>query len=148
MVQIGLSKRGKGAKSQLFMVVIVLIAYLAGVQTGLISSHSAQVADSHHSNIVLTSSKVSSTQDPTKSYKLAFDQSYGFFDDIDDYNWKLMQERARTRINHKFPDPMKFYYLPAQWYMNNFEPDFTCGQERRVGGPGDGPKWYVLRCVS
>jgi len=30
---------------------------------------------------------------------------------------------------------------PPAWYQNNFEPDFTCPHERRVGGLGDGPKW-------
>jgi Methyltransferase domain len=72
---------------------------------------------------------------------LAFSQSYGFFDDISNQNWQLMQERALHRINHRFKSPLKFYDEPARWYMNNFEPDFTCGHERRVGGVGDGPKW-------
>jgi len=27
-------------------------------------------------------------------FKLAYDQSYGFFNEITDYNWKLTQERA------------------------------------------------------
>jgi hypothetical protein len=74
-------------------------------------------------------------------YTLAQDQSYGFFDDIDDFNWKMMQERAMRRHNHRFIDPLKFRSEPSRWYMNNYEPDFTCPQERRVGGPGDGPKW-------
>jgi hypothetical protein len=130
-------KRGKVAKSQLLWFVAIFIAYLAGMQTGLISSHSAQVADSPHSNAIVATARGGSDS----SYKLAFEQSYGFFDDITDYNWKLMQERAKTRINHKFGSNLKFYEEPARWYMNNFEPDFTCAQERRVGGPGDGPKW-------
>ena len=131
-------KRAKVSKSQLLWTVSIFMAYFAGVQTGLISSHSPQLSESHQSNaIVASSSKGGSSE----SYKLAFEQSYGFFDDINDYNWKLMQHRAQTRINHKFGSNLKFYEEPARWYLNNFEPDFTCAQERRVGGPGDGPKW-------
>jgi len=54
----------------------------------------------------------------------------------------LMQRRAAARINHKFgKNPLKYNGQPAHWYMHNFEPDFACAQERRIGGPGDGPKW-------
>jgi hypothetical protein len=126
----------KPRSSHLTWAVIILTAYLAGVQTGLISCNSVNTAESIH-----TISSAVSLSGPEKSYRLAFDQSYGFFDDINEYNWKLMQHRARTRINHKFNSPIKFYDEPARWYMNNFEPDFTCPQERRVNGPGDGPKW-------
>lgn len=30
---------------------------------------------------------------------------------------------------------------PASWYLNNYEPLFSCPDERRMGGVGDGPKW-------
>jgi hypothetical protein len=42
------------------------------------------------------------------SFNLAFAQSFGFFDDISNQNWKLMQQRARHRINHRFKSPSSF----------------------------------------
>lgn len=138
----GSTKRNKGSFSHLVWLVAVIIAFVVGVQTGLISSHSATVANTGTSSALITSTKKSVGGSGAKdSFKLAFEQSYGFFDDISDYNWKLMKQRAQSRINHKFASSTKFYSEPARWYMNNFEPDFTCAQERRVGGPGDGPKW-------
>lgn len=38
-------------------------------------------------------------------------------------------------------NPTIYMENPPAWYQNNFEPDFTCPHERRVGGMGDGPKW-------
>jgi hypothetical protein len=139
----------------LVWVVAVLIAFVVGVQFGLTSSMRETIwtdLDAGLSRAVKLSSEVEAllgwsgretySRSALKgSYTLAHQQSYGYFDDIDDYNWKMMQDRAMQRNNHKFNDPVKFREEPARWYMNNYEPDFTCAQERRVGGPGDGPKW-------
>ena len=75
------------------------------------------------------------------SFKLAYDQSYGFFDDINDETWRRHQQVVRTQPDHKFNDPLKFWFHPGWWYINNYEPTFTCPNLRRVGGVGDGPKW-------
>jgi hypothetical protein len=34
--------------------------------------------------------------------------------------------------------------VPGTWYQNNYEPNFNCAFEKRIGGTtmnGDGPKW-------
>ena len=140
--------------SQIIWLLVALMAFVLGIQTGL-SSH---VACSTTTTTATTTSLAASlpsksgavvpaNDDDKKSFELAKRHSFGFFDDINDYNWKLMQQRAASRKHHKFKDPLKFYWEPARWYMNNFEPDFTCPQERRLGGPGDGPKWVSFLFV-
>lgn len=144
MTSLGPQKR-EGSTSRIQWIAAVLIAYVGGVQTVLLYTNSAQVVNSDPESAMMMAPPTTSVTgiDPLvdTKHRLAYEQSYGFFDDIDEYNWKLMQTRARTRINHKFDSSLKFYEEPARWYMNNFEPDFTCPQERRVGGVGDGPKW-------
>lgn len=144
MTSLGPQKR-ESSTSRIQWIAAVLIAYVGGVQTVLLYTNSAQVVNSDPESAMMMAPPTTSVTgiDPLvdTKYRLAYEQSYGFFDDIDEYNWKLMQTRARTRINHKFDSSLKFYEEPARWYMNNFEPDFTCPQERRVGGVGDGPKW-------
>ena len=77
-----------------------------------------------------------------ESYERASRDSGGFFDDISDESWALMKQRVKTRINHYDPnDPNRGINQPNAWYQENFEPDFTCAHERRIGGMGDGPKW-------
>lgn len=74
------------------------------------------------------------------SYDLAFRDSGGFFDDITDASWALVKQRVKSRTNY-FGSPTRGIQSPHQWYQENFEPDFTCAHERRIGGMGDGPKW-------
>lgn len=77
------------------------------------------------------------------SYRLACEQSLGFFDDIPETQWtELYQRRARTAKNdlHR-KKPLRDWQEPAIFYLKNYEPTFTCPHVRRVGGVGDGPKW-------
>mmetsp|Transcript_50913 Transcript_50913/g.59490 ORF Transcript_50913/g.59490 Transcript_50913/m.59490 type:complete len:295 (+) Transcript_50913:3-887(+) len=76
------------------------------------------------------------------SYKRAYRDSGGFFDDISDENWTRMKDRVKSRTNYFDPTRPNHNILnPAAWYQENFEPDFTCPHERRIGGMGDGAKW-------
>jgi hypothetical protein len=77
------------------------------------------------------------------SYRLAYEQSLGFFDDIPETQWKaLYQHRARNAIHHLHrKKPLRDWREPAIFYLKNYEPTFTCPHARRVGGVGDGPKW-------
>lgn len=68
----------------------------------------------------------------------------------------LLQTITAEHENHRFPDK-PFTYNPhfdkrkekwwnsyPAWWQNNYEPNFSCQLERRIGGPngnGDGPKW-------
>ena len=75
------------------------------------------------------------------SFQLAFDQSYGFFDDIPEEIWKDQQQWA-TQQNHDHRYVVgRHYNKPALWYYNNYNPFFSCPQVKRIAGVGDGPKW-------
>jgi hypothetical protein len=70
------------------------------------------------------------------SYRLAYEQSMGFFDDIPESQWtELYQRRARNATHHLYPKkPLRDWREPAMFYLKNYEPTFTCPQVRRVGG--------------
>eukprot|EP00980_Cylindrotheca_fusiformis_P022092 scaffold8976_cov126-Cylindrotheca_fusiformis.AAC.4 len=84
-----------------------------------------------------------------RNYQMAYDQSYGFFTDITNEHWTLFQQIARDYQPHMYPDdPLRFADSARRgtspsWYQTNYEPNFSCPFERRVGGNGngDGPKW-------
>jgi hypothetical protein len=76
------------------------------------------------------------------SYAMAARDSGGFLDDIAEDQWHLMKDRVKKRQNYFDPNqPSRNIQKPKAWYQENFEPDFTCQHERRIGGMGDGPKW-------
>jgi len=81
-----------------------------------------------------------------EDFDLAFRESMGFFEDIRSRDWKMLKHIAKEVVNHGNPnDPLEMLKSgPAVWYQNNYEPNFSCQFERRMGkdnGNGDGPKW-------
>jgi Methyltransferase domain len=81
---------------------------------------------------------------PSSSQQLmAHEQSFGFFDDIADENWRQRQRRAyahkhyRSAAVHRVNDDTD----PSRWYMLNYFPMFSCPNQERIGGAGDGAKW-------
>lgn len=87
-----------------------------------------------------TSQSLESTQ-KERSYKLAFKESFGFFDDVTETEWLRRQHVARTRIDHLDENSLK-ETDPKLWYLNNYYPSFSCPEVLRVGrSPGDGPKY-------
>jgi hypothetical protein len=78
------------------------------------------------------------------SMSLALEQSFGFFDDITDEDWKLRQQKARTHQHHKGRNPLRYWgkrHEAFMYYFYHYEPLFSCPHVHRVGGAGDGPKW-------
>ena len=75
---------------------------------------------------------------------LAYQQSFGFFDDIPDTAWKRMQVRARTTPLYYYgnrSDGSTTTDNAGWWYAHNLPPVFNCFNMERVGGLDDGPKW-------
>ena len=74
-----------------------------------------------------------------KSFTLAYGQSFGFFDDIRESDWKLAQKlHAKTFPNHFRDTPYKFSHSindkgkrvaldkAPDWYAENFQEEFHC----------------------
>mmetsp|Transcript_1391 Transcript_1391/g.1794 ORF Transcript_1391/g.1794 Transcript_1391/m.1794 type:complete len:361 (-) Transcript_1391:62-1144(-) len=88
-------------------------------------------------------------------FKMARNQSFGFFDDITNAQWARLRYIAAKHVNHLFPDfpfthnphfeqrHRKYFKSYPAWWQTNYEPNFSCQFEVRVGGNGngDGPKW-------
>ena len=71
-------------------------------------------------------------------YSLAYRESGGFFDKMRAVDWLRLKERvvSTPHCQHNCgPEE------PHAWYQNNWEPNFTCLHERRLGLWGDGGKW-------
>eukprot|EP00980_Cylindrotheca_fusiformis_P009486 scaffold2072_cov98-Cylindrotheca_fusiformis.AAC.5 len=91
---------------------------------------------------VAVAAAIPSLSSASSSFDMAFRDSGGFFTDISNDHWALLKERTRNQQNYfKMDDPNHNVDNPKAWYQENFEPDFTCWHERRIGGMGDGPKW-------
>ena len=90
----------------------------------------------------LSSSQLSEADPSALDYSVAFKESYGFFDDIPKKEWDLIKDR----VQHVYPTqlhPNPTASRAAQffaWLQMNYEPDFACRHERRVGSLGDGGK--------
>lgn len=73
---------------------------------------------------------------------LACRDSFDFFSDVNDNEWIVRKEIARTRIHNAYPDsPIKHAGTPTTWYQENWDPDWSCAAEQKVGNTGDGHKW-------
>eukprot|EP00586_Coscinodiscus_wailesii_P018968 CAMPEP_0172518568 /NCGR_PEP_ID=MMETSP1066-20121228/290899_1 /TAXON_ID=671091 /ORGANISM="Coscinodiscus wailesii, Strain CCMP2513" /LENGTH=597 /DNA_ID=CAMNT_0013300987 /DNA_START=171 /DNA_END=1964 /DNA_ORIENTATION=- len=66
-------------------------------------------------------------------YQVASYESYGFFDDVALPDWQRMRSITRNR-QYKESKAKVFYH-------ENWETEFSCPRERRVGNIGDGGKW-------
>lgn len=105
----------------------------------------------------LNKEQMSSSSELTTSAKFekAKTESFGFFYDIDDNKWNLLKEIFLNHENHKFPEKplthnpsydkrkMSYFNSEQAWYQSNYEPNFSCQFEKRIGWNmnGDGPKW-------
>ena len=88
--------------------------------------------------------------------ELAASESHGFFYDVSADSWNLLRDIYLKHDNHRDPSRPLLYSehdpkskspwdkSAAAWYQNNYEPNFSCMFEKRIGGMqmnGDGPKW-------
>mmetsp|Transcript_5792 Transcript_5792/g.35963 ORF Transcript_5792/g.35963 Transcript_5792/m.35963 type:complete len:890 (+) Transcript_5792:259-2928(+) len=65
-------------------------------------------------------------------------EGLGYFDEVDDHTWRLRKQVARQQG----PKQSQSLRGPTgSFFQKNWEPDFACVAEMRVGPPGDGGKW-------
>jgi Methyltransferase domain len=78
------------------------------------------------------------------SFQLAFNQSFGYFDDINDSQWEEFYLKPMLDSQHyRFPKYHDRYSSnkSASWIFSNWDPYFTCPHVRKIGGLGGGSKW-------
>mmetsp|Transcript_25310 Transcript_25310/g.42053 ORF Transcript_25310/g.42053 Transcript_25310/m.42053 type:complete len:367 (-) Transcript_25310:180-1280(-) len=89
------------------------------------------------------------SSEQSERFQLALQESAGFFDDIDEREWLRLQQRHVDQFPNHVPSLLKqgddkgdILVPPANtWYQENFEAEFSCRHERRIGRKGDGGKW-------
>lgn len=140
-------KKSESATSQINRPVQVLgglLIFLAGTRVGRLDtslSRSMQNLTEYASQQATTTSS-NGIRGSGSNFQLAFDQSYGFFDDLTEEDWKIHRDWARQQGNHRYVfAPDRQWGNPALWYYNNYNPIFNCPHQKRVTGIGDGPKW-------
>ena len=73
-------------------------------------------------------------------FDVAKRESLGFFNDIPSQTWNRLKEKTRDMSPNYNPSHLPFpktgnhsAYKPGSFYQNNYEPDFVCQHERRIG---------------
>jgi hypothetical protein len=76
------------------------------------------------------------------SYEDAFDESFGFFDDITNEQWARKKKWVKE-LPHSQETNGTFTGMDVilRAYTNNWNPDFSCPFNSVVGPVGDGHKW-------
>jgi hypothetical protein len=88
--------------------------------------------------------RVASIHAVDPSFHLAYEQSFGFFDNIPNAEWEQFYvEHARKSEHYRFPQDHDRYSnnQSASWIFSNWDPYFTCPHARKIGGLGGGSKW-------
>jgi Methyltransferase domain len=80
-----------------------------------------------------------------ENYSLAAAESFGFFQDISNDEWRRLKQssqlRAQAPSNGKKYSPNDYFRNPRVWYATHWEPNFSCRHETLLGGLDDGHKW-------
>eukprot|EP00538_Stauroneis_constricta_P000636 CAMPEP_0119570924 /NCGR_PEP_ID=MMETSP1352-20130426/43862_1 /TAXON_ID=265584 /ORGANISM="Stauroneis constricta, Strain CCMP1120" /LENGTH=545 /DNA_ID=CAMNT_0007620601 /DNA_START=1 /DNA_END=1638 /DNA_ORIENTATION=+ len=76
-----------------------------------------------------------------RSYGMAYHDSFGMIDNVDDEAWQRARQWARGFRQHTKNKPLSYIYLKEFWFYTHYDPYFSCPEQRRIGMVGDGPKW-------
>jgi hypothetical protein len=122
-------------QNALFMVLMVLV--IIGLYREIMTMPSQRVQEQ---------GVVAVTGEPCNKdgseYKMALEESHGFFYDVLESDWETQRRITKMRVNNKnVANPMMNAQNSPTWYQQNWEPDFSCRMEQRIGGMGDGGKW-------
>jgi hypothetical protein len=95
--------------SQMIMGIVKISALVSCVMLTMIAF--PPICNSSDAKSIFDGMLTSEAASEPRNFKLANEQSFGFFDDIDESNWKNLQRIAGEMVDHESPeDPLK--YLP------------------------------------
>jgi len=111
--------------------VVIVLAATAIIVLGLISGDESYAAD--------YSSWLSESQ---TDLDVAGHDSFGFFHGIPQDIWEIRKHLTLSTRHRKHTglDPVG-KVSPQQYFQENWEPDFSCFNEKPLGNMGDGHKW-------
>jgi Methyltransferase domain len=125
-----------------------VLIFLIIIQLGLITRYYCfQDKDESQSTRQLPCPLAAKTKADDSNILLAHKESLGFFDDISQREWQLMKDKVASiypNTYRRLPySELRFKSrLPANhFFQEQFEPNFYCRHERRMGRQGDGGKW-------
>jgi len=81
-----------------------------------------------------------------KHYKQAEKESNGFFKNVPAHIWQTKKDRVKHQPKHNDKElGLRSKYAnrnsPSKWYEHNWQANFQCSAERRVGGISEGSKY-------
>jgi hypothetical protein len=132
-----------------WIVLLVLAMSLIGAQFGLFSKFASLYGGTNTSLISgcdqNNNHNDNQGNDNEDDFAVARHESLGFFTDIPSRDWAMLKQRVKdVGPNVDGGDPDKLRRMPRikpqDFYSDNYEPNFTCRQERRMGLLGGG-KW-------
>jgi hypothetical protein len=129
----------------LILVVICQLAFVINLLQALGTTSNSTLTPPSAPKVERQQQEEKEEEEQIDDFKLAHDQSFGFFNDIPSSYWKRYQQIVSEYKKHKNPDNPILSFRRSRkiqlFYQDNYEPNFSCAFERRVGQLGDGGKW-------
>eukprot|EP00922_Rhytidocystis_sp_ex-Travisia-forbesii_P027276 GHVS01039979.1.p1 GENE.GHVS01039979.1~~GHVS01039979.1.p1 ORF type:complete len:472 (+),score=76.65 GHVS01039979.1:45-1460(+) len=75
------------------------------------------------------------------SYSLASRESFGFYNKINESDWRLRTQKVWTQRGRQENIATHGREAGNAWFQDHWEPEWACELEERVGIMGDGGKW-------
>ena len=110
----------------------------------LIVSTSLIISNTHSKFSPQCDRRINSFDSIDSSFQLAYEQSFGFFNNIPKTEWEQHYiQRALHSEHYRYPQDHDRYSSnqSASWIFSNWDPYFTCPHARKIGGLGGGSKW-------
>lgn len=141
-----------------FVVGLIVLICIAVVQNLFILKETQGIFSGSEHGDAFERPLVRRSANNEEDFRLAYKQSFGFFTDISESNWKVAQQiHARAFPNHFGNEQALYRYangpndqgkIPklkdsSWWNGNNFQEEFHCPYSERLppNSEADGPKW-------
>ena len=114
-----------------------------GVLTNGLRGNATRSNGTNRTNLLTTNATgtlTGSHLDPM--FRLAYQESLGFFTDIPNDAWRRRRNITHGRAHYAHVNlRLRRFRRPVAWYQINWDPDFACVHEDKIGGNNDGHGW-------